>query len=269
MPIADVSGHLARLGYEAFREVVLTGIHLGAYGLDLDPPTTLTDLLTSIEYVSPVDRIRLSSIEPTEINNDLIRLVADSQTSLCRHFHIPLQSGDNGILSRMGRPYTREDYQRVVMDIVRDIPGVAIGADVLVGFPGEDDRAFDNTCALIEELPVTYLHVFPFSPRKGTQAALFKDNVPDNVIKQRAQRLRDLGKAKKEAFFQDNIGRQLKVLIESDMDQDTGFARGLSDNYIPVLVTNARLEVNDMVDVLITGQTGNALSGEYVYPNVA
>lgn len=264
MPATDVMDHLIRLGKDGFREVVLTGIHLGAYGLDLDPSVTLSDLMKSIERHRPVDRIRLSSIEPTEIDHNLIGLVADPQTSLCRHFHIPLQSGDNGILIRMGRPYTREGYQQVIAEIGQAIPGVSLGADVMVGFPGEDKRAFDNTYALIESLPITYLHVFPFSPRKGTTAARFKDNVPNNLIKQRSQHLRDLGKAKKKGFFLGQIGRHLNVLIETREDQGTGLARGLSDNYIPVLVTNTRPEVNTLVDVRITQYTGNALSGTCV-----
>lgn len=261
MPTADVMNHLIRLRNDGFREVVLTGIHLGAYGLDLDPPVTLSDLMKSIEQRRSIDRIRLSSIEPTEIDHSLINLVADPQTSLCRHFHIPLQSGDNRVLSRMGRPYSREDYHHVVTEIGQSIPGVALGADVMAGFPGEDERAFDNTYALIQSLPITYLHVFPFSSRKGTKAALFKDNVPDNLIKQRSQRLRELGKAKKKEFFLSQIGRHLNVLIETREDQGTGLARGLSDNYIPVLVTHARPQVNTSVEVCITDYTGNALSG--------
>lgn len=252
MPTADVMAHLDRLGNDGFRETVLTGIHLGAYGLDLDPQTTLSELLVSIGQNSPMDRIRLSSIEPTEVDDPLIGLAADPQSNLCRHFHIPLQSGENGTLSRMGRPYTSEDYQKIVTKIAREIPGVAIGADVIVGFPGEDDSAFEATFALIQELPITYLHVFPFSPRKGTKAALFKDRVPDPITKQRSKRLRNLGKAKKKDFFLSQIGRHLKVLIETREDQKTGLSRGLSDNYIPVQVTNARPEVNALVEVRIT-----------------
>lgn len=252
MPPSDVMAHLDRLGDDKFRETVLTGIHLGAYGLDLDPQATLSGLLGSIQQHSTMDRIRLSSIEPTEVDDTLIRLTADPQSNLCRHFHIPLQSGDNDSLSRMGRPYTSEDYHNIVTKIAREIPGVAIGADVIAGFPGEDDSAFEATFALIQKLPITYLHVFPFSPRKGTKAALFKDRIPEHVVKQRSRRLRNLGKVKKKNFFLSQIGRHLNVLIETRQDQNTGFPRGHSDNYIPVLVTNARPAVNSLVKVHIT-----------------
>lgn len=252
MPPADVLAHLDRLGDDGFRETVVTGIHLGAYGLDLDPQTTLSGLLGSIQQQSTMDRIRLSSIEPTEVDNALIRLAADPQSNLCRHFHIPLQSGDDGTLSRMGRPYTSEDYRKIVTKIARKIPCVSIGTDVIAGFPGEDDCAFESTFALIQELPITYLHVFPFSPRKGTKAALFKDRIPDHVVKQRSRRLRNLGKVKKKNFFLSQIDRRLKVLIETCKDPETGLARGMSDNYIPVLVTNARPDVNTVVEVHIT-----------------
>jgi threonylcarbamoyladenosine tRNA methylthiotransferase MtaB len=251
MPLTDVMKHLQRLGNDGFREVVLTGIHLGAYGTDLDPPTALTHLLKEALEQHCVDRIRLSSIEPTEIDQPLIDLVADSRAGLCPHLHIPLQSGDDGILERMGRPYSRAQFGEIVRSIRNRLPRAAIGADILVGFPGEDEAAFEQTFSLIENLPVTYLHVFPFSPRKGTPAARFKNKVSEHVIKKRCGKLRRLGEQKKRDFFCTQIGQQVKVLVETNADAHTGLPKGLSDNYIPVLIADASAEINEMTEVVI------------------
>jgi threonylcarbamoyladenosine tRNA methylthiotransferase MtaB len=248
MPAEDVRLHLDRLAAKGFREVVLTGIHLGAWGRDLEPRTTLAALVASISENRSALRIRLSSIEPTEIESDLIRRVATCPTSLCPHFHIPLQSGDNGILKRMGRPYTREIFSQTLADIHRAVPHAAIGADILVGFPGEDDAAFGRTVTLVEQLPVAYLHVFPFSPRKGTPAAGLKPRVRESIVKQRCKLLRKLGEEKKSRFHHANLGRVVEVLIES---AGSGHARGLSENYVPVVIPGTGHAANSLIRVRI------------------
>jgi threonylcarbamoyladenosine tRNA methylthiotransferase MtaB len=250
MPAGDVRLHLDDLAGKGFREVVLTGIHLGAWGKDLVPRTTLAALAASIEKKRSALRIRFSSIEPTEIEAGLVRLVATCPTSLCPHFHIPLQSGDDGILERMGRPYTREAFSQTIADIHRAVPYAAIGADILVGFPGEDDAAFGRTAALVEQLPVAYLHVFPFSPRKGTPAAGFKPKVRESIVKQRCKLLRQLSKEKRARFYRANVGRVVEVLIES---VGSGYARGLSENYLPVVIPGSGSAANSLVRVRIEG----------------
>lgn len=252
MPPRDVSGHLQTLGRQGFREVVLTGIHLGAYGKELNPPSSLGELLTRISQCPPVDRVRLSSIEPTEVDAALLRLMASPEGFICRHLHIPLQSGDTSILKRMGRPYTREDFSEVVSSIRRHLPDAAIGADVLVGFPGEDEAAFERTYSLIQALPLTYLHVFPFSPRKGTPAATYNDQVPQSLVKARCNKLRELGRAKKQAFLNTLIGRTVQVLIQSGPDPQSGHPSGLSHNYVTVDLPEAQLEVNTLIKAKIT-----------------
>jgi len=244
MPADDVRLHLDRLVGDGFREVVLTGIHLGAYGKDLKPRTSLAELVASVAQSKNMLRMRFSSIEPTEVESELIRLMAAPQMPLCPHWHIPLQSGDDDILKRMGRPYTRERFSRTIADIHRAIPHAAIGADILVGFPGEDDAAFDRTVALVEQLPVSYLHVFPFSPRKGTPAAGLKPKVRESIVKQRCKLLRQLGEEKKARFCHANMGRVVQVLIEST---GSGYARGLSENYLPVMIPEAGQAVNSLV----------------------
>jgi len=146
----------------------------------------------------------------------------------------------------MGRPYTREQFAATVAAIREQLPHAAIGVDVLVGFPGEDDSAFSQTLALIESLDITYLHVFPFSPREGTPAARFKDPVPDRVVKERCRHLRDLGEEKKVAFFLANLRRPVEVLIES-CDKKNRVSKGMSENYLPIVLPDTRVEANTIV----------------------
>ena len=258
MPVKDVVNHIETLSADQFREVVLTGIHLGVYGRDLRPPTTLAALLEQISRTTRMPRIRLSSIEPTEIEAPILALMAGSQSHICPHLHIPMQSGDNQVLKRMGRPYTREHYYDAIQQVHRYLPQAAIGADVMVGFPGESDAAFHRSMELIRSLPVTYLHVFPFSPRKGTPAENFTNRIPDPVIKTRAREMRRLGEEKKLAFFKSQVGRRLPVLIETACDSRTGYARGLSANYIRVLIPDAEVTPNSLVEIRITGVASNA-----------
>ena len=235
MPMETVLQSMRRLTADGVHEVVLTGIHLGHYGLDLVPNTSLTELLTAIETQESMERIRISSIEPAEISDALIDRIAGSSV-FCKHFHIPLQSGDNTVLQRMNRPYTRELFHQLVCQIHDRMPDAAIGADVLVGFPGESEAAFAQTVSLIESLPITYLHVFPFSPRKGTPAYGFADQIPHDIVKTRCDMLRTLGRAKRKSFYQRHIGKAVDILIEGTRDKATGHLKGLTSNYIPVLV---------------------------------
>ena len=234
LPPDEVIRRLEGLNRNGYREVVLTGIHIGCYGLDLTPATRLSDLLVKIRDEAPVRRIRISSIEPRELTDDIIRLVGSSDI-FCNHFHIPLQSGDDQILKRMHRPYDQNFFRQLVLKLNKTIPGIAIGVDVLVGFPGETEAAFDNTYALIKELPVTYLHVFPYSPRQGTPASGYPDQVPAPVVKKRCQRLRALGNIKRANFYMDHIGKCMEVLVEGKRDPSTGWLKGITDNYIPLI----------------------------------
>ncbi len=248
MPFEDVLAHLNRLTDRNYREVVLTGIHLGAYGKDLEPQTTLVKLLKAICWNRSGHRIRISSIEPTEVTPQIISLMADTQSPLCPHFHIPLQSGDSGILKRMGRPYSTEQFHQIIREIHHRLPHAAIGMDILVGFPGENEAAFNRTVTLIKQMPVSYLHVFPFSPRKGTPAAGFKGKISERIIKERCGLLRQLGEEKKKIFYLSNIGRKVNVLIET---AESGRTAGISENYIPVLISDARPTENTLVKVRI------------------
>lgn len=217
-------------------EIVLSGIHIGRYGSDLVPRVSLTGLAADLLSRRKQARIRLSSIEPNEITNEMVDLFGNG---MCRHFHIPLQSGDDAILRSMHRDYTAAFYRKLVETIAYKVPDVAIGADVMVGFPGEDESAFLNTFKMIEELPLTHLHVFSYSPRPGTSAAVMKRQVSNTVKKQRNSVLRDLGLKKNLEFrkrFKESI---LNVVLEESSRSVEGEGSGLTDNYIRVTVSGA------------------------------
>jgi threonylcarbamoyladenosine tRNA methylthiotransferase MtaB len=218
-----------------YQEIVLTGIHLGHWGLDLKPRQGLVDLLRAIFHQSPPARFRLSSLEPGEITPELLELVATTP-ELCPHLHIPLQSGDSSVLSRMNRHYHPNLYRELVLGAIHQMPDLAVGADVLVGFPGETDECFQNTYQLIESLPLAYLHIFPFSPRPTTPAAHMKEQVAPALIRQRCQSLRELDQKKRLTFLQRFLGKIRPVLVENRRDQASGMHCGFSDNYLPVLV---------------------------------
>jgi threonylcarbamoyladenosine tRNA methylthiotransferase MtaB len=195
--------------------------------------------LETIQKKKTVHRIRLSSIEPNEIDDRLLALAAP-RGILCDHFHIPLQSGDDVILQKMKRPYTAGFFSDTILRIHEKLPFAGIGVDVLAGFPMETDQQFENTFELIRHLPVSYLHVFPFSPRQGTPAFHYFPKVDDAVIKERCSRLRELGAQKRAAFIQANTGRCLEGVVQHTEDAHTGRLIAVTTNYLHVL-----LEKND------------------------
>jgi threonylcarbamoyladenosine tRNA methylthiotransferase MtaB len=214
-----------------FPEIVLTGIHVGGYGNDLQPPSNLAALVRCLLASTEVRRLRIGSIEPLELSTELIELVAQSER-LCPHFHIPLQAGDDGILKAMNRHYSVDYFRGLIQGIKARLPDAAIGLDVITGFPGETEQAFVNTMNLITELPVSHLHVFPFSRRPGTPAATMPQQVPGDVARQRAAQLRTLGEAKQRHYAQRFVGRRLDVVVEGK--KRNGWRNGLSKHYLPV-----------------------------------
>jgi threonylcarbamoyladenosine tRNA methylthiotransferase MtaB len=260
MPLDTVLQSIEQLTRAGFHEVVLTGIHLGAYGHDLVPATNLAELMTHIEDRKSISRVRISSIEPFEFTDEVIQRVAESDI-FCKHFHIPLQSGDAGILKKMGRPYSPQDFSGLISSIHSRIPDAAIGVDALIGFPGEREEAFDNTYRLIANLPVSYLHVFPFSSRPGTAADKFANKLKPQVIKNRCRRIRALGHQKRLKFYSSFLGKSLPVLIEAKRDSSTRSLKGISSNYLPVLVDGDDDLQNKIVEVKIKKLEGDTLFG--------
>ena len=260
LPAEKVLEAITTLANAGYREIVLSGVHLGHYGRDLNPAIGLSELLRRIERLNTFVRVRLSSIEPLELTDDLICLVSGS-SRFCNHFHIPLQSGDDLILEKMKRPYRAVDFRNRVTKIRCRMPDAAIGVDALIGFPAETDQAFMHTYELIRDLPITYLHVFPFSARPGTPAARWSDQVAPQVIKKRCAQLRDLGKTKRLKFYKQFIGKQLEVIVESTRHTPSGLLKGLSSNYIPVLIDANDEHKNQLRPVRAEKLAGNTLIG--------
>src|SRR5712664_38587 len=231
--------HLSETGY---REIVLSGINLGTYGRDLSPRVEFEDLLRRILDETSVERLRISSIEPLDVTQDLVDLFA-STDRIAQHFHMPLQSASDRILAAMHRWYRAEHYARRIELIRQRLPHAAIGADVITGFPGESEAEHTATLAFIERLPFTYLHVFSFSKRPGTKAAALSNEVPPAVIKRRARELRALAEKKAAAFRQSQLGRTLRVLTlrRDEDDMREGLTPALSSNYL-------RVKVEDVLD---------------------
>ncbi len=246
---------------QGFKEVVLTGIHLGMYGIDLDPPKSLLDLLSAAEDRTGIARLRTGSLEPAEITDQLVEFLSSSKI-ICPHLHIPLQSGDDQILSRMNRHYTTSLYRDVVGKLMKAIPGVCIGTDIIAGFPGESVQEFENTLNFLESLPLAYFHVFPFSPREKTPAAEMSDRVPGDVVRERAKILRKLSEVKKKIYHKSFLGKELEVLVQS-CEQDGSF-KGLSRNYIPVEFSGNGCTINSEVKVKIRGVGQGKVTGNIV-----
>ncbi len=249
---------LAGLGYQ---EVVLTGVDLGQYGLDHAPPVSLAALVRRLAAQALPFRVRLSSLEPMMVTPELLDELA-AWGNFCPHFHLPLQSGAAPVLAAMGRPYAPEEFRDLVREITRRFPGPGLGLDVLVGFPGETDADFEATRSLVAELPVTYLHVFPYSPRPGTPAADLP-SLPGNVVQERARIMRELGQAQKKKFLEAQLGQVREVLVEGPAAQE-GWLQGLSDHYLRVTFPGPLTLRNRRVMVRFTRRQGEVLVGEAV-----
>lgn len=248
---------LADAGYQ---EIVLTGIHLGSYGHDLTPKIDLTALLERIDQSRSITRLRLSSLDPREVPDRLLDLMASSNV-VCPHLHICAQAGDDAILKRMRRNYDCDYYRELLMRARQRLPEAALGSDIIVGFPGETDGAFERSLEFFAGLPLTYFHVFPYSSRRGTPAVSMPDQVDMHVKKVRARNMRELGAMKKKDFCLRFQGRKLPVLIEDKIDGATGGHRGFSRNYLSIGVSESGGLVNREIEVSIEGFEGGRLRG--------
>ncbi len=244
-----------------FREVILSGVHLGGYGKDLDPPVELADLLEMLAERSPIERIRISSLDPEELSDRIIDIVAQSE-KICAHLHLPLQAGEDGTLSRMRRRYNTAFFRDRVERVLEAMPDAGIGTDIIAGFPGETELDFERSFRFIEELPLSYYHVFPYSVRAGTTAAKLPGKVAAAEIKRRSARLRELGERKREAFARRLVGERLKVLLEESTED--GELGGYSRNYVRVLTRGAASQLNRELEVEASFAKGAQLVGEIV-----
>ncbi len=235
VPVAQVLDQVKVLADNNYNEIVLTGTHIGHYGNDLPDRTRLADLIERIMHETKGVRLRLSSIELNTITPRLIELITHTDL-LASHLHIPLQSGDDDVLSAMRRPYTSRFFAETVVEIASTINGVAIGTDIIVGFPGESDECFDNTYRLLSKLPLTYFHVFRYSRRPGTPAASIRDQVHPELKKRRSKKLISLGKHKRYGFMKSQIGKKEIALVQGPHHRFSRFSTVLTGNYCEVQV---------------------------------
>ena len=258
--VLDQVRALAEAGYP---DVTLTGVDIGHYGWDLYPRTSLAALVRSLAGVDGLRWLRLSSVLPSYFTADLI----DAVTTLpvvAPHLHLPLQSGSDRVLRLMRRPYHTGMYRDLVQRLAAAIPGLGLGADVIVGHPGETDEDFEATLALVASLPFSYLHVFAYSDRKGTEAARRPGHVPAAVIRERSQRLRRLGRDKSHAFRRALVGRACQVLVLDASDRSTGLLAGLTSNDVEVLFPGPEGLGRRMATVEITEVRGDRTYGRLV-----
>lgn len=228
--LESIKAETQKLVNAGFKEIVLTGIHLGAYGYDLNNNITLVDAVKAVLSVPNLLRLRLGSLESIEISQELIELMSQ-EPRLCPHLHLPLQAGDNRILKAMNRHYTIEEYRTLVEKIRRQIPEIAISTDVIVGFPGETDEMFDNAIKFINTMTFSRMHIFPYSRRSGTPAASYPNQVPEAIKKRRVHIMSRLAACKTAEFEKQFIGKEAMVLFETAAD---GIIDGLTGNYIRV-----------------------------------
>jgi threonylcarbamoyladenosine tRNA methylthiotransferase MtaB len=259
LPDEEVLRQVGQLLDRGFREIVLTGIHLGAYGRDFADRKTLADLIERILQRGRLERLRLSSVGPLEVTDEIIELVAGS-SKMAKHFHIPLQSGSDRILRLMRRPYHSHYYARLLEKIRHKAPDAAIGTDVMVGFPTETDADHEQTKQLLKDSPITYLHVFPYSERPGTPSASLRPEVPKEVAQQRGTELRELSAEKNLLFRKSFLGRQLSVLTLDKKVEGQSW-EAMSTNYLKVEVLGPGMESNRLFDVMVGGITASGLFG--------
>lgn len=241
---------------QGYKEIILTGVNVGDYGKNIK--TNFYQLLTKLVNINGDFRIRISSIEPNLLTDEIIELTKTSD-KICKHFHIPLQSGSNNILKSMQRRYNVDDYRNLILKLKKQVPEIGIGVDVIVGFPGETEKEFMETYNFLLELPISYLHVFTYSERPDTKAILLKGSVEHSERKRRNNMLRILSDKKKNQFYNEMIGKDLEVLFETEAED--GMVKGFSSNYVRVQnkfderLTNqiSIIEIKDIQNQLAVG----------------
>lgn len=231
--IESIKHEAKRLAGAGFREIVLIGIHLGAYGVETSYSVKLYDAVKAALSADGIERLRLGSLESIELDDMLIDLLA-KEKRFCRHLHLPLQSGCNDILKAMNRPYNTDDFCRLAKKVRAKIPEIAITTDVIVGFPGESEKAFLKTCDFVEKAGFAKVHIFPFSARKGTPAATMPGQVAKSVKHERVKILSDIAERSALKFHEGMIGKEYPVLFEEKAE--SGYISGLTDNYVRTLV---------------------------------
>ncbi len=263
-PLAGVLRQAATLAENGYRELVLTGVHIGAYDSD---GRRLSHLLRELVALDGLDRIRLGSVEPLEFTGELADTIVELD-KVCNHLHIPLQSGSDRILSAMRRGHSAAEYEEIVRRVTDRLPHAGLGADVMVGFPGETEDDFSATVELIERLPFTYLHVFAYSPRSGTPAAELTETLPGLRKKQRSRTLKELSLQRSLDFRAALVGSELEILVENRDRSNGTLLSGLSDSYVRVETEGPESLKNHFVRVLVESVDGERTRGTVVQGSV-
>ncbi len=250
-PVEEVLEEVTRLAESGYREVVLTGIHLGGYGQDHRDPTMFVRLLRALEEVPGLERVRISSIDQWELTDEILGTVAELPR-VASHLHIPLQAGDDGVLERMRRRYTRAGYLRTIEQVRELMPDIALTTDVIVGFPGEDQAAFEQTLATCREAGFMKIHIFPYSDRQGTSAWHFQPKVPESEKANRSARLAALESELAIDYKRRFLGTRIPVLVESTRDVASGKLAGYSDRYVRALFDGPDSLQNRILPVEVT-----------------
>lgn len=258
--LTSILSEAQKLVNSGFKEIVLTGIHLGAYGRDLSEDVSLVDAMRLVLSIPELFRLRISSLESVEATNDIINVMLEDNR-VCPHLHLPLQAGDDSVLQAMNRNYTTADYKLLVENIRCKIPDIAITTDVIIGFPGETDTQFLNTVEFIKSMDFARVHVFSYSRRRGTPAFDYADQISENVKKHRVQILQKVVEAEVIRFQERFIGRELAVLFEHDDGLDSA---GLTDNYIKVYVERNSSLVGQIFPVKLTNHYRDGVWGEII-----
>lgn len=246
-----------------FKEIVLTGIHIGQWGKDINK--SFLDLLKFLEENSPIERIRMGSLNPLEITEDVLEFLSKSK-KFCPHFHLSLQSANNNTLRRMNRFYTVEKYLEQIENINAKFNLPFLGSDIIAGFVGETDEEFSNTVENLKKSGLTQIHTFPYSIRKGTVAEKLEGHLPDNIKEYRASVIKQISNIKLKEFMNKNVGTTHQILIEKHLDKHTGFLKGVSENYLKIVVNDNSDEklLNSLQNVKILEIKDNILLGELV-----
>ncbi|MDI6891078.1 MAG: tRNA (N(6)-L-threonylcarbamoyladenosine(37)-C(2))-methylthiotransferase MtaB [Thermodesulfovibrionales bacterium] len=260
LEVSEVIKQAREIEAAGYNEIVLTGINLGSYGYDLKPKTKLSELLKSLLKTTKIQRIRLSSLGVKEVDYGLIELLQEGR--ICKHIHLPLQSGDDTVLKLMNRMYSSRDYLSTVKNILKKVPDIAIGTDVIVGFPGEGDREFKNTKKFLDSVPITYMHIFPFSPRPNTLASKMANQNTSVLKRERLNELKALNFRKKMAYMLSQINKTLDIIIEEQGRNNISI--GTSSNYLKVKMTSKGYPERALVRVRISGIEENFLKGDSV-----
>lgn len=258
--LENIRAECLELKEKNFREIVLTGIHIGAYGKDFKNKISLVDAVKTVLETADPKRLRLGSLESVEMTDEIIELMK-TDSRICNHVHLPLQSGSDEILKAMRRPYTTKNFSDLTARLVKEIPEISIGTDLIVGFPGETEENFEETLNFLQSQPFSKIHVFPFSAREGTLAAKMKNQIDSQTKKIRVEKVLEIARAKEKIFAEKLIGQTVEIIAETE---ENNFIDGLTKNYVRVYVpSNHEIKLGEIIRVKIEKLFKNGVAGDF------